>query len=191
MNSNPNSGGYGSTRYGNNYNAGGANYGSQYGNQGNYGNQGSWGQGSTGGSLGQSGNQGNWNGYNSDWNTSRNGGRNQQTSSWGQHTGKGPKGYKRSDERIKEDISDRLSDDSQLDASDIEVSVSNCEVILKGNVESRDAKRRAESIAESISGVMNVENHLRVQSNTGNERTDDLNKRNKETNSDKPSNSSN
>jgi len=88
--------------------------------------------------------------------------------STGPHRGKGPKGYQRSDERIKEDINDRMMDDGQLDATDIEVEVDNNEVVLNGSVESRLAKRRAEDIAESISGVNNVENHLRI--NKGMER---------------------
>lgn len=37
------------------------------------------------------------------------------------------------------------------------------EVTLKGTVDSRTAKRRAEDIAESVSGVTNVENRLRVR----------------------------
>jgi len=80
----------------------------------------------------------------------------------GPHKGKGPKGYHRSDERIKEDISDRLMDDGLLDASNIEIEVSNNEVILSGNVDSRDAKRRAEELCESIAGVNNVENRLHI-----------------------------
>ena len=55
----------------------------------------------------------------------------------GPHYGKGPKGYKRSDERIREDINDRLTDDLYLDASDIEVTVSNAEATLSGTVESQ------------------------------------------------------
>src|SRR5690606_19937537 len=35
------------------------------------------------------------------------------------HRGKGPRNYTRSDDRIKEDINDRLSDDPFIDASDI------------------------------------------------------------------------
>ena len=77
--------------------------------------------------------------------------------------GRGPKGYRRSDERIKEDVNDRLSDDYYIDASDVEVSVSNTEVTLTGTVNSREDKRRAEDIAESVSGVTNVENRLRVK----------------------------
>ncbi len=76
--------------------------------------------------------------------------------------GKGPKGYRRSDERIKEDVNDRLSE-GYFDASDIEVSVQNAEVTLTGTVNNRSDKRRAEDIAESVSGVSNVENRLRVK----------------------------
>jgi len=80
-----------------------------------------------------------------------------------EHRGRGPKNYRRSDERIKEDVNDRLSDDYYVDASDIEVMVSNTEVTLTGTVNSREDKRRAEDIAESVSGVTNVENRLRVK----------------------------
>jgi osmotically-inducible protein OsmY len=83
----------------------------------------------------------------------------------GTHVGKGPRNYRRSDERISNDINDRLADDSFVDASDIEVIVKNCEVVLAGTVESRDAKKRAEDIGESVSGVKNVENRLRVKRN--------------------------
>lgn len=79
------------------------------------------------------------------------------------HKGKGPKGYRRSDERIKEDISDRMMDDSLLDASDIELEVDNNEVVLTGTVDNREAKRRAEYLAECIPGVGNVENRLRIK----------------------------
>src|ERR1700743_344798 len=78
------------------------------------------------------------------------------------HRGKGPKGYQRSDERITEEINDRLTDDHQLDASGIEVNVTNGQVKLSGSVDSRASKRRAEDLAEAISGVSNVENSIRV-----------------------------
>ena len=84
-----------------------------------------------------------------------------------EHRGRGPKGYRRSDERIKEDVNDRLSDDYYLDASDIEVQVSNTEVTLTGTVNNRNDKRRAEDLAESVSGVTNVENRLRVKQQSG------------------------
>jgi osmotically-inducible protein OsmY len=80
----------------------------------------------------------------------------------GQHRGKGPKNYSRTDERIKEDINDRLSDDPFIDASDIDVTVNSGEVTLTGTVDERSAKRRAEDLAEAVSGVKNVENRIRV-----------------------------
>jgi osmotically-inducible protein OsmY len=84
----------------------------------------------------------------------------------GMHRGKGPKGYQRSDERILEDINDRLADDPFIDASDIEVQNTNGDITLTGTVENRDAKRRAEDIADRVTGVKNVENRLRVKQNT-------------------------
>jgi len=79
------------------------------------------------------------------------------------HQGKGPKGYTRSDERIREDVCDRLSDDDQIDARDITVTVKNAEVILEGSVNDRRSKHRAEDVAESVSGVKDVTNQLRAR----------------------------
>lgn len=80
----------------------------------------------------------------------------------GEHRGKGPRGYRRSDERVREDVCDRLTDDPFLDASNIEVTVKDCEVTLSGAVNSREDKRRAEDLIERISGVRDVTNNLRV-----------------------------
>lgn len=81
------------------------------------------------------------------------------------HRGRGPSGYKRSDERIKEDVNDRLTDSPHLDATDIQVDVSDSEVTLSGRVNSRYEKRLAEDIAENVSAVTNVENRIRVNKN--------------------------
>ena len=78
------------------------------------------------------------------------------------HRGKGPQGYKRSDERISDDAHERLTDDAWLDASNITISVSGGEVTLSGTVETREAKHRAERIVENINGVNHVQNNLRV-----------------------------
>jgi osmotically-inducible protein OsmY len=86
------------------------------------------------------------------------------STTYGEHKGKGPKGYERSDQRIQENINDQLSDDDQLDASEIEVKVEKGEVILSGTVSDRSSKRRAEDIAESVSGVKHVENRIRISS---------------------------
>lgn len=85
----------------------------------------------------------------------------------GMYRGKGPRNYSRSDERVKEDVNDRLSDDPFVDASDIDVTVTNGEVTLTGTVDHRSTKRRAEDLAESVSGVKNVENRLRVSQYSG------------------------
>ncbi|HEY5412651.1 MAG TPA: BON domain-containing protein [Caulobacteraceae bacterium] len=79
------------------------------------------------------------------------------------HRGRGPKGYKRSDARIQEDINDRLTEDPYLDATDIEVSVADGEVTLAGMAPSREDKRRAERLAEQVSGVGDVQNNLRLR----------------------------
>jgi len=81
----------------------------------------------------------------------------------GEHRGKGPKDYTRSDQRIQEDACDRLADDSHLDASNITVAVSKGEVTLDGTVGSRADKRRAEDCVDGCSGVRHVQNNLRVQ----------------------------
>jgi hypothetical protein len=81
----------------------------------------------------------------------------------GRFTGRGPKGWRRSDDRIRDDINERLTDHPDVDASEIEVKVSNAEVTLTGTVDDRHAKRLAEDIAESISGVHDVHNQIRVQ----------------------------
>ena len=79
------------------------------------------------------------------------------------HRGKGPKGYRRSDARIREDVNDRLADDPSVDASDIEVTVKDAEVTLTGHVTDRFEKRRAEDCVENASGVTHVQNNLRIR----------------------------
>jgi len=76
--------------------------------------------------------------------------------------GRGPKGYRRSDERIREDVCERLTDDWRIDATDVEVVVNDGEVTLSGVVNSRGAKRHAEDLVEDITGVRDVHNNLRV-----------------------------
>ena len=76
--------------------------------------------------------------------------------------GRGPKGYQRSDDRIREEICDCMTDDPALDASEIEVDVRQGEVTLSGSVTSRDQQNRAVDVVERISGVRDVTNQLRV-----------------------------
>jgi hypothetical protein len=76
---------------------------------------------------------------------------------------RGPKGYKRSDERIREDVNDRLAQQYDFDPSDVEVQVANGEVTLTGTVRSRHEKFIAEEIADDVSGVNEVHNQIRVR----------------------------
>jgi hypothetical protein len=78
------------------------------------------------------------------------------------HKGRGPRDYQRSDDRIREEICDRMTDDEVLDASDVTVDVKQGEVLLGGSVTSREQKRRAEDVAERVSGVRDVTNQLRI-----------------------------
>jgi osmotically-inducible protein OsmY len=83
----------------------------------------------------------------------------QQEKQRGQFAGRGPKGYKRSDDRIREDVNEELTRNPDIDASDIEVKVESGEVTLTGTVDSRQTKR----LAEGCSGVHEVHNQLRIK----------------------------
>lgn len=81
----------------------------------------------------------------------------------GEHFGKGPRNWKKSDERIKEEICEALYYDRFVDASDIEVQVEDGVVFLRGWVESREAKREAEKCIEDVVGVFDVRNELHMR----------------------------
>lgn len=103
----------------------------------------------------------------------------------GRFYGVGPKGYRRSDERILEEMSDRLMTHPDVDASDIEVRVANGIITLTGTVPDRHQKRIADLIAEDIVGVDDVHNELHVRhgfwSSLAGGRTDEAPHRNRET----------
>lgn len=73
-----------------------------------------------------------------------------------------PKGYTRSDERLREDICERLSH-SGLDVSDVSVEVSQGQVMLEGTVDSRRLKHAIENLADDCLGVRDVDNRIRVK----------------------------
>ena len=80
----------------------------------------------------------------------------------GRFTGRGPRGYQRSDERIREDVCDRLTMHGDIDASNVEVEVVGAEVTMRGMVDSRSSRRLAEDVAEAVPGVRHVHNEVRV-----------------------------
>ncbi|MDQ4076437.1 MAG: BON domain-containing protein [Chloroflexota bacterium] len=81
----------------------------------------------------------------------------------GPETGRGPQDYQRSTESIHEQACERLTRHGQLDASNIRVTVDDGEVTLEGTVNSREEKRMAEEALDTVSGVRDVHNRLRVQ----------------------------
>ncbi|MBX3192782.1 MAG: BON domain-containing protein [Labilithrix sp.] len=85
----------------------------------------------------------------------------------GSFAGSGPKGYTRTDERIREDVCDRLAWHPDIDATEIEVAVGSGELTLSGEVSDRHAKRLAEDIAEEVPGVRQIANRLRVRGRRG------------------------
>mgnify|MGYP001013578242 CR=1 FL=1 len=80
--------------------------------------------------------------------------------------GKGPKGFKRSDDRIREEVSEALFHDHAVDASEIEVAVHDGEVTLSGTVSERRMKRLAEDCVEKVTGVTDVKNEIRIQASS-------------------------
>jgi hypothetical protein len=90
---------------------------------------------------------------------------------WGgmgsRYRGRGPKNYRRPDDLIAEDVHRVLTDDDQLDATNIEVKVEDGEVTLSGIVSDRWAKRHAEDIVARCRGVHDVQNRLAVEERIG------------------------
>jgi hypothetical protein len=77
--------------------------------------------------------------------------------------GRGPKGWQRSDDRLREEICERLTADPHVDASEITVNVREGEVTLEGSVENRGMKRAAEDAADGVLGLRQVHNRLRIE----------------------------
>ncbi|AZG16804.1 BON domain-containing protein [Cupriavidus pauculus] len=73
-----------------------------------------------------------------------------------------PKGYTRSDERIRDDVCERLAHDGRVDLREVEVDVEAGVVTLKGSARDRGEKHRIENIAGHVMGVKDVQNQLRV-----------------------------
>jgi hypothetical protein len=82
----------------------------------------------------------------------------------GVHRGKGPKGYTRSDDRLKEVICEKLTDDPMIDASEISIEVTGQIVKLTGTVDDRSTKYEIEELVERCGGVKDIDNQLRVRS---------------------------
>jgi hypothetical protein len=82
---------------------------------------------------------------------------------YGEYSGYGPSGYTRPADRIQDDVNDRLTWHSGIDATDIHVSVNDGMVTLTGSVDTRPDKRLARDIADAVPGVWDVDNQLTVR----------------------------
>lgn len=80
----------------------------------------------------------------------------------GPSTEPGERGYNRQDEKIQEEIIDRLNHQSQIDTANIEVEVTDGTVTLSGTVASSSEKNLVEETAEMVSGVLEMINRLTV-----------------------------
>lgn len=74
-----------------------------------------------------------------------------------------PKGYRKSDDRIEEEVCNALMRDRNVNASLIDVRVNNGVVTLSGTVDSRSARFDAEMAVDSIRGVEDIQNNLKVR----------------------------
>jgi osmotically-inducible protein OsmY len=84
----------------------------------------------------------------------------------GSKPSRGPKGYSRSDDRIEDEVCERVAR-SGVESDDIEVKVEHREVTLTGTVGSREEKWWLESLVDDVFGVEEVHNRLRVQRDLG------------------------
>lgn len=78
------------------------------------------------------------------------------------HRGHGPKGYRRSDERLREAVCERLLEDPDIDAREITVQVADGVVTLDGHIESRPAKHIVENLVDDCSGVKEIRNLIAI-----------------------------
>jgi hypothetical protein len=80
----------------------------------------------------------------------------------GPYVGRGPKSYRRPDERICDDVCSMLTRHPDIDATNVDVNVEGGIVSLKGHVDTRMQKRLAEDLAWQASGVRDVQNSLKA-----------------------------
>jgi len=145
------------------------NIGSGFGgyNQGFSGTQGQW-----------AGGQGDWGGGQPNWGPGSQGnfGPGSRYAGYGQDFGppssygrerQGVKGYTRSDERIRDDVCERLYNEGQIEVRDVSVEVREGKVLLEGTVPDRRMKHQIEDIVDQCIGVREVENHIRVSRGQG------------------------
>ena len=78
------------------------------------------------------------------------------------HRGRGPKGYQRSDDLLREIICEQLTEDPFIDARNILVEVDRSEVTLRGTVDTREQKYAVEDLIADVAGVTEIHNQLGI-----------------------------
>lgn len=81
----------------------------------------------------------------------------------GDYRGVGPKNWRPSDERLREQVCDWLTDHPLVDASDVDVQVEDGVVTLMGTVDDRRMKRFCSDLVEDLPNVRDVMNVLRLR----------------------------
>lgn len=77
-----------------------------------------------------------------------------------QHVGKGPKGYTKNDYAIYEEVCEKLTLDSYIDASSINVNVEKGILQLSGEVDSEETKDRVMGLVHEVHGISHVVNEI-------------------------------
>ena len=85
----------------------------------------------------------------------------------GPYRGVAPKGYTRSDDRIRDEVCDELTRHPDVDPSRLTVNVQKGEVTLEGSVDALWARQLVDGIATACVGVRQVHNRLRVEPREG------------------------
>lgn len=79
------------------------------------------------------------------------------------YRGRGPKGWMLSDEKLKERVCEVLYHSYEVDPSEMEVTVEDRTVYLKGKIKSEGMRTVAEDLVASIPGVEDVFTQLKIE----------------------------
>ncbi len=161
----PGGAGYGNQRYVSE----GSGYGAGYSGGGQYGTSGGHDSAFAGEGSGRANAWGTTGGYgdrtaDGGYGSRRSGGSYGTQGMMEQKSRKGPKGYQRSDDRLREEVINILINQASFDLDDVEVDVSQGVVKLTGSVPDRQARYEAEELADGLWGVKDVTNNLKVGS---------------------------
>lgn len=79
------------------------------------------------------------------------------------HRGHGPRDWRKSDDRLREEVCEALAADATLDARDLNVGADDTDIVLSGVAPCVEARARAEEIAARVVGVRAVHNFVGIK----------------------------